>query len=154
MSREGEACVIEHGFGDGVGHHRSRRALQRKCDGAFYRTGDERGGGAIGPPGHNIAWPVDREHRKRIREAARSLANLGEFGNRYVKPERAGARRKHGGVADQDERRDLLALARGESAKRNIRSDPGGIADGERKRPFDGSHGASASTKSAPSGTR
>ena len=157
VPRKGEARAIEHGFGDGVGHHCSRRARFRECYGAFDRPGDERGGGAIGPSGNNLTGPEDREHRERIGEAARSLADLRDNGKRRVEPECAGPRREHGRVADQDEGRDLLALPRGESAKRNIRSDPGGIADGKRKRPFeafDASHGASASTKRAPSGTR
>src|SRR5262245_10253007 len=157
VPREDEARAIEHGFGDGVGHHPSRRARFCKCYGAFDRPGDERGGRAIGPAGYNLAGPQDREHRKRIRETSRPLADLREYRKRHLKPELAGARCKHSRVADQDERRDLLAPPPGESAKRNIRSDPGGIADGKRKRPFDAfrsSHGASASTKRAPSGTR
>ncbi len=106
-------------------------------------------GGRVGPARNHWGGSCGFKHRKRLGKHSLRLARFAHHADRNGKAERLGAKSEHRGIADKHERRNRLARLRGPGGKRDVRTDPRGIAERESKRAHILCHGARASTKRA-----
>ena len=75
-----------------------------------------------------------RQHGKRVGEDRWRIGKVAERFYRDVQPQGARPARQHVRIAEKDERRNWRAAPLRIGLKRNVRSDPRGIAESERKR--------------------
>ena len=126
-----EASTIEHGFGDRVGDDGPGDALPRQLNGALDRLFHRRHRGLAGMAGNHLATNPHRQHGEGVAKDGRRFARIVELADRHLEAQRPGARGDNIRIAEQDERRNCLALPCLPGKQRDIGPDPGGIAKGE-----------------------
>src|SRR5262249_758886 len=88
----------------------------------------------------------DRKNRKLFGEALLANHRVGNGRDRHSQAEAFGPHRDHAPLTGEDERRNILGLAGEPGEQRDVRPNPGGVAEGERQGTFGKTHGPGAST--------
>ncbi|GJE72515.1 hypothetical protein CHKEEEPN_4072 [Methylorubrum podarium] len=142
MPRMGEADPGQHELGDGVGHDRRGHAGTHQIDGGGDRLDDGPGIGRIRRAGRGgDGRPArQRQHRQGAGKHLDRVVGL-DLGHRHRQAEPVGGGFQEGGIADELERRHRPLAPQPPRGERDLRPDPGRIAEGEGERSVVGGHG-------------
>src|SRR5262249_33514452 len=141
VARKSKAATIEHGLADRIGYDGACLAFLDEAYRVLNRLLDNGSSGLVWAPRDDCVGHGDRKNRKLFGEALLANHRVGNGRDRHSQAEGFGPHREHARIAEKDERRNRLVLAREPGEQRDVRPNPSGVAEGERQGTFGKTHG-------------
>src|SRR5262252_1169178 len=124
MARKSKAATIEHGLADRIGDDGACLAFLDEAYCVLNRSLDQGSSSLVWAPRDDCVGHGDRKNRKLFSEALPANNRVSDGRDWHSQAEGFGPHREHARIAEEDERRNLLVLAREPGEQCGVRPNP------------------------------